>query len=295
MLLALVLGVVATFVNAQTIVPVYWPFSAASQSAAMVRNLVDSANGQQNKYQFVFTHKPGAGGTIAAQSVLAEKNLAVLVSSSSFYVRPLLFNESHEVDQFNMTNTLCMNQPLAIFSKTISSITDARGRQITSGINPGSITQLVNEAIRANNKDIRIIDVPYKGTPEATSDMLGGHIDGSVDYTGKSTFARFPAEVKVVGITGTKDYPRMPTFKSQKIKGLDNVVASFYIFVPANVSKSQQEELSQIFYTAYNDGVKDKCEEDYGVIQKTPFTQLEKLNQNTQQFWQLTTKNLTKQ
>lgn len=280
---------------AQQIVPVYWPFSIAGQSAMMAKSLADSANRRQTKYRFIFTHRPGAGGAVAALSTLGDKDLAILVSSSSFYIRPLLFNESHEVEKFNMINTICVNQPLALFSKNISNINEARGRKITSGIAPGSITQLVNEAIRANNPDINIVDIAYKGTPEATSDMLGGHIDGSVDFTGKLTFARFPAGVNVLGITGTKNFPNMTTFASQKIKGLENVVASFYVFVPNTVSREQQQELSKILYDAFDEHVRDKCEEDYGTIQKTPFDQLERLHQSTYQFWRTTTKTIKKQ
>ena len=56
-----------------------WPWaSGAGGVATMMRHLVNAANQQQDKYQFVFTQKLGAGGTIAANHVLSSNSLAVI-------------------------------------------------------------------------------------------------------------------------------------------------------------------------------------------------------------------------
>ena len=70
--------------GAEQTVSVVWPFSPYGASATIVRQLIENANAQQNKYHFIFENKPGAGGYIAASTVTNSRELAVLVSTTSF-------------------------------------------------------------------------------------------------------------------------------------------------------------------------------------------------------------------
>lgn len=295
-LLALIMAMsLLTTAHAQKTVPVVWGFSAASGQANMVRSIIDSANAQQNKYQFVFTHKPGAGGSLAARTVLESNDLVVLASSSSFYIRPLLYKDSHNVDDFNLVTLYCVGQPLSIFSKKIDRLSVVKNKEISIGILPGSITTLVTSAIKRENPDIKILEVPYKGTPEATSDMLGGHIDGSVDFIGTSVFARFGNDIKVLGITGTRSINGHPTFQSLGVKGLENVTADWTISVNKSVDLVTRQELNRIFNNAVNDRTKHFCEDDFGQISKPAFNQIDSINQANKQRWEKLTAGLARE
>lgn len=296
-LLTLILAVfisIAAHATPQT-VQVVWPFSISSQQANLLRAMIENANQQQNKYQFIFISKPGAGGSIAANVVADATDLTILASSSSFYIRPQLYKDSHDIEKFNMVGSMCLAQPLAIFSKKLDKLSDKNG-QITLGILPGSITALATRMLVNSNPGISILEVPYKGTPEATSDMLGGHIDGSVDFIGTSVTARFGPDIKVLGMTGNRSMNGYKTFQSLGVKGVDKLVVDFYLFANKKVDPSTREELNLIFKNTYKDPkVIFACEDDFGQVVYIPFNRVDKVNEEQKAKWKAFTATFTKE
>ena len=294
-ILVLLAMMVASIAHAQKTVNVVWPFAVGSPQANMVRTMIESANSQQEKYQFVFLHKPGAGGAVAANNVTESKDLALLASTSSFYVRPLLYKDSHNVDDFNMVTLVCAAQPLAIFSKKINSFSMTNGRDVSLGVIPGSITTLVTRTIKRENTDIRVLEVPYKGTTEATTDMLGGHIDGSVDFIGTSSTSRFGNDIKVLGITGKRQINGYPTFQSLKVYGLENVTNDYFYFVNKSVDVATRQELNRILSNSYTEKTRFFCEDDFGQLVKTPYTQVDEIHKSNKVRWEKLTSGVIKE
>lgn len=282
---------ICTSANAQKNIEVVWPFSVASTQAQMVRALIENANNTQKKYNFVFLHKPGAGGSIAALYVKEAKNTAILASTSSFYIRPKLFKDSHHVDDFSMISTFCENQPLAIFSKKIDNL-NINNNGITIGVIPGSITTLVTRSISRENNHVKIIEIPYKGTPEATSDMLGGHIDGSVDFIGNSTMGRLGKDVRVVALTGNRSINGLNTFESLKIKGLTQITNDYFIFTRKTMDIELKNELTVLLSKVLLGNVAKFCEDDYGQIPKNTSFNLDNLHIANENRWKSITNGL---
>jgi hypothetical protein len=251
----------------------------------MIRALLNTANTQQEKYTFVFTSKPGAGGSVAANTVASSTDLTILASSSSFYIRPLLYIASHDVEKFDMIASVCVGQPLAIFSKKLSSLSDISGNDITIGVIPGSITTLVARSLKIENPGLLLREIPYKGTPEATIDMLGGHIDSSVDFIGKNTRSKIGDNVNILGITGTRNFQNHATFSSMNIKGSAEIVNDYYFYVNSTVSEIVQLEINKILISASGEKVKELCEDEFGTVVKAPHTQLHKLNSSNKDKW----------
>lgn len=294
-ILILLAMMLTSMVYAQKTVHVVWPFAIGSPQANMVRTIIDSANSQQGKYQFVFLHKPGAGGAVAAYTVAESKDLSLLASTSSFYIRPLLYKDSHNVDDFNMVTLVCSAQPLSILSKKINRLSDAQGREVALGVIPGSITTLVTRTIKRENADIKVLEVPYKGTPEATTDMLGGHIDGSVDFIGTSVTSRFGTDIKVLGITGKRQINGYPTFQSLKIYGLENVTNDYFYFVNKSVDVDTRQELNRILTNSYTEKTKSLCEDDFGQLVKTPYTQVDEIHKSNKVRWEKLTSGIIRE
>jgi tripartite-type tricarboxylate transporter receptor subunit TctC len=292
----ILLSLFSMVAKAEQTVNVVWAFSPYGGSATLIRQMIENANTQQNKYRFIFDNRPGAGGYIAASAVTISRDLAVLVSTTSFYVRPNLFKESHDPQTFSLLQELCGRQPLAMYSKKYAQVSDIVGREVSVGMNNGSITQLVERTVQANTKT-SFIEIAYKGTPEATTDMLGGHVDTSVDFLGPMTLARFSEQdhVHVLGITGEKDFPGFKTFKSQNVKGLDQLVHAHYIFVKSNVGEDVKKELAGIFTTAIGDNVRKTCVDDFGTIDKLSYSAAEKLHQANIAKWAQFTKGMERQ
>jgi tripartite-type tricarboxylate transporter receptor subunit TctC len=292
----ILLSLVAVMAKAEQTVNVVWPFSPYGASSTIVRQMIENANSQQNKYRFIFDNRTGAGGYIAALAVTNSRDLAVLVSTTSFYVRPNLFKESHDPQTFSLLGEVCGKQPLAIYSKKYTRAADLIGKEVSVGINNGSITQLVPRTVQANAKT-SFLEIPYRGTPEATTDMLGGYLDASVDFLGPMTLARFSEQdrVHVLGITGEKDFPGFTTFKSQNVKGLEQIVHTHYIFVKRNVSEDVKKELAGIFAAGIGDNVRKTCVADFGVIEKLPYAATEKTHQANIARWEQFTKGMERQ
>ena len=291
-LTALSLACAVSVASAKQTVLVSWGFSATATQAVLFRNLLDNANAQQSKYNFVFNHKPGAGGSIAANTVDSSTELAVLATSSSFYIRPLLYKESHNVDNFSMVGTICQGQPLAIFSKKLDSLSAAQQRSVTIGVLPGSITTLLTRTLTRENPALSLMEVPYKGTPEAMNDMMGGHTDGAVEFINKFYTDRFGTDVKVLGITGDRSINGLPTFRSLGFSGLGGVTVDFPLFVKASVPIEVQQELAGIFAAANGDSVKSVCIDDFGTPSSMPFGQLKSFNDASKTKWQKLTQGI---
>jgi tripartite-type tricarboxylate transporter receptor subunit TctC len=169
-----------------------------------------------------------------------------------------------------------------------------RNRTVTVGNNPGAITQLFTQILARSNPDIKFTEVPYKGTVEGIMDMLGGHIDTSVDLG--TNINKLAEGVSVVGITGTRSLPKMPSFASQRVRGVENLTIGYYIFVPANVDTETARSLSQIFnVAALTDAAQQVCSNESGVVEITPFDRIDQVNRANVIRWQSITKGVEKQ
>jgi tripartite-type tricarboxylate transporter receptor subunit TctC len=277
-------------------VQVVWPFASGSAQAAVTRNLVESANQQQDKYQFVFVNRPGAGGVIAANYVASAPTLTLLSNTSSFYTRPLLYHESYNPEDFRVVSTICLNTPVAIIARKYTSFDQLKKQNATVGVIPGSITQVLTQLIMQHNPEVKFTEIPYKGTIEATTDMLGGHVDASVDFMSVGNLARLPSDAKVIGISGTRSIGAAPSFQSLKIKGLDDLVMSFYIFAPKTLDPLIAQDLNRIFNNAINSNtVQTSCNNENGITVSTPYSELDQLHRHNQDQWRKLTQGIPKQ
>jgi tripartite-type tricarboxylate transporter receptor subunit TctC len=279
---------------AQSVVSVIWPYSISVTDVQVIQRLIDTANNQQNRYRFIFLNKPGAGGTIAANDVLNNPQLSILVNTASMYTRPLLYNDSYDPEQFSMINTLCVNSPIVMFSKRYRSLAETTGKEITVGINAGAVTQVLTKTITKNNTAMQLVEIPYKGTAAAAMDMMGGQIDASVGWLPESK--RMDKNTHIIGMTGTNNFGQGQTFGQQGIRGLDTMLNSIYIFSRSNLPESTKKDLSRIFYKAMRDNqVQTACQADYGQTVETPYNQLEHLHHSQMVLWARLTQGMPRQ
>jgi len=288
--LALFLGSASADIKTVNVV---WPFSPGSQQANMVRNLIESANKNQSKYKFIFLSKPGAGGSIAANYVKDSSEISILSSTDSFYIRPGLYENSHNTSDFSLVGLVCAGQPLGLYTQTKTELSQLKNREFTIGIIQGSITNLVSQSFLKNNSSFRAREVFYRGTVEATQDLVGGHIDMSVDLMGENVLSQFN-NIKVLGITGTENRANFQTLKSLGIQGLDKLVVNYYLFVRSNLTDDLQEEFYKILNPMTVTSVQTLCEKDLGKLESKSRPDLKVMHLNNQQYWKSQTKDITK-
>jgi len=198
-LVAVTLGLAATAVAAQDSkswpdkpVHIVVPLTAGSATDVMAR-LLAARLGEQLGQPFIVDNKPGAGGTIGTAAVARAKpdGYTLLVQSSSYTVTPITYpNTPYDTqrDLAGVTPLGLLPQALVIspahgIDKGIDSvqalIAAAKARPGTlnyGSAGVGTANQLNAERFRIG-AGIDAVHVPFKGTPEALTEVMAGRVD----------------------------------------------------------------------------------------------------------------------
>ncbi len=164
------------------------PFTAGSATDAVAR-IVSERLGTQLGYTIVIENRPGAGGTIgmAVASKANPDGYTLLVHSSSYTVTPSTYpNAPYDTLRDFAGITPLANLPNVLViapSKNIRSV-----KELIAGAKakPGSLTYAsagAGSATHLNAERFRLgagldgVHVPFKGTPEALTEIISGRID----------------------------------------------------------------------------------------------------------------------
>lgn len=181
-LLAILLATLSMTAMAKENITMAYSFGAGDSAANWYRTVAKEANQLQNKYNFIFDAKPGAGGTIAANYTLANPNDSLWVNSSAGFLRPLLFPEgAYNIDEFRTILPKCSN-PFVVASSKYKNWKevprDAKLSIATTGL--GTSTHLVALEIAKNYPNMTV--VPFKSAAEAVQNLIGGNVDFFVSF-----------------------------------------------------------------------------------------------------------------
>ena len=235
------------------------PFTAGSGTDLIARTVADTM-GKSMGQPIIIENKPGAGGTIAAGQVAKGEadGYTVLVHSSGHALNPAIYSTMGYDTLKDLTgitplaalpNVLVVN-PAKGWKSVADLVAAAKARPgqlnyASAGV--GSATHLNAEKFRLQ-AGIEALHVPYKGTPEAMTNVIGGSNDwffaplasalplvkdGKLQALAVSTPARSPA------------LPQVPTTVEAGVAGSDYtfwvgmIVASN---TPAPVVKRLHEE-----------------------------------------------------
>jgi tripartite-type tricarboxylate transporter receptor subunit TctC len=167
------------------IIIAFTPGSATDVIARSVSNELSAKLGQP----VIIENKPGAGGTIAAALVAKAPpdGYTLLVNSSGHTVSPWIYgNLPYDTAKDLMGVTLLARQPnIMVVSpsrgwKTAADVVKKAkaepGKMAFASAGVGSATHINGEKFKAA-AGIDILHVPYKGTPEALNDVMGGRVD----------------------------------------------------------------------------------------------------------------------
>lgn len=235
------------------------PFTAGSGTDLIARTVADTMSKSMGQ-PVVIENKPGAGGTIAASQVAKGEadGYTVLVHSSGHALNPAIYSTlaydtlkdlSGITPLAALPNVLVVN-PAKGWKSVADLVAAAKakpGQLNYASAGVGSATHLNAEKFRLQ-AGIEALHVPYKGTPEAMTNVIGGSNDwffaplasalplvkdGKLQALAVSTPARSPA------------LPQVPTTVEAGVAGSDYtfwvgmIVASN---TPAAVVKRLHEE-----------------------------------------------------
>lgn len=230
-------------------VKVIVPFSPGGGADTLIRIMVPVLS-EQWKQALIVENHPGASGLIGAN----------LVAQSPADGYTLLMGSTAAVTEKNIGQFA----PVALVSASPYIVTMNPGLKINSireliayaKANPGklrfgssgqgSASHLAGELF-ASMANVDILHVPYKGTGQALTDLLAGHID--VIFAPAQTVMSQIESGKLIGLaqTGSKRSDALPSIPTVSESGLSgySAVGWFGLFAPAKTPQPVVQKLNQ--------------------------------------------------
>lgn len=239
------------------IVTLVAPFAPGGGADQLAREFAHFAQSRVPGTTFVVENKPGANGAIAARHVARQKPdgaTLLLGTSSTHALGPLIAkaDPASIVKEFSPVTLLATTaNALAVASTSKwNSLDDflreARQHALTYGtFGAGSSAHLYG-LILAQSAGAQLSHVPYKGSSQAVTDLLGGHIDAVFLTSSALESLSRDGKVKVLGVTGktrTSVFPDAKTFEEQGVAHLD-FSGWFGVFAPAGTPLPLRETIA---------------------------------------------------
>jgi tripartite-type tricarboxylate transporter receptor subunit TctC len=238
------------------------PFAAGGGGDVVARMLAQRLQERINN-PIVVENKTGAGGNIGSDFVLkSPPDGYTLLNMSSTYpiqaaVSKLPFDPIGDMQPIIMVS----RDPVVLLVNVSSALKDAKDLHAAAVKNPGkltygsagvgSIAHLGMEEL-AHVMGIKLVHVPYKGSSQAFTDVLGGQVDmmlTSATFSGPHIKG---GRVRGLGIAGTQRMPTLgevPTFEEQGFKGyhvVDWKAVAGPKGIPAEVVAFLNRELNEV-------------------------------------------------
>lgn len=290
-LLLLALMVSSHMAVAAETINIVWGFNIGSNQANTIRIMIDELNRSQNKYQFVLVSRPGAGGTIAANSVATSPQNTLVSMSSSFIIRPYFETKepTHNLDNFAPILIQGSGSPLVFVSskyQNIEQVLAARDLNIgVSGI--GSVSHLAANVIANKNRNIQVVN--FKNMLDAATAAAGGHVDVAVGFGPDIQPLVDAKKLRVLGYTGTTDLPGYQNMLLIKhgFKDAANLTANYAIFASREMDPVRRDELHALLIRAnFRPAVIDSYNRDYLNVSAFNLAQSAEWYNNERKFWQ---------
>lgn len=246
------LMVMTSVAMARENVTILYSWGPGDSMANINRTLAREATNLQDKYNFLFDTKPGAGGTLAALHVGKTPN-HILSTSSAFFIRPVVYpNESYDISKYTtlITEYEC---PMAITSGKYKSWAEVpRDRPLnigTSGL--GVTTHLAANQIVARMPNVQV--VPFKATSEALLAAAQGEIAFHVGFLSEpeSWQTSDKGRVNVLGITGNRAVKQyQPLVRQGFDPVLSDMAVPFHLVIPVDTPEEKAREWREILVRA---------------------------------------------
>jgi tripartite-type tricarboxylate transporter receptor subunit TctC len=211
------------------------------------------------KQPVVIENRPGASNTIAADVMLAspaDGYTLLLGNVTSHAIAPHLLRLRFDpIKDFApialvavVPNVLIVND--AVPAKTprelVAAMKAKPGAYRFASSGAGSTQHLAGEALKlASNVDI--VHIPYKGSSQAITDLMGGHVEVNFDTLPSAITQIKAGRVKALAVTTTHrsaQLPDVPTLAEAGIPGID--VSTWYaLYAPAKTPKLVVDRLQK--------------------------------------------------
>jgi len=263
------------------IVP-YPPGQASDQITRMVADKVSQAIGQP----IVVDNKPGAGGNlgteIGAKSPADGYTMTIGTAAlpiSKLVYKKLTFDPINDFNGITLMTTmpLVLVVPPALKVNTVAELVEYTkknpGKVNFASSGTGTSHQLAGEMFK-QYAGVDITHVPYKGSPPAHVDLMGGSVDLMFDNIVAVGPLVKSGKLKALAVTSKTRSSTLPNVPTMQESGYPNIeaVAWFGVLVPKGTPKGIVNRLNKEFVAALAiPEIKSKLEESGAqVIASTP-------------------------
>ena len=251
------------------------PFAAGGGGDVVARLLAQRLTERVN-VPVVVENRTGAGGNIGSDFVLKSPpdGYTLLNMSSSYPIQAAVSKVPYDPIGDMQPIVMVSRDPVVLLVNPASPLKNAKDLEATARRTPdkltygsagvGSIAHLGMEEL-AHIIGVKLVHVPYKGTSQAFTDLLGNSVDMMLTSATFSAPQIKGGKVRGLGIAGTQRAPTMPdvpTFEEQGYKGY-NVVDWKAVAgprgIPPDVVAFLNKELNEILRSK---AVTDKFESE---------------------------------
>ncbi|MGA2568717.1 MAG: tripartite tricarboxylate transporter substrate binding protein [Pseudolabrys sp.] len=211
-------------------------------------------------------NRPGAGGNLAAAAVAksAPDGYTLLVSFTSHTINATLYpnlpfdpvTDFTPISKIANVPSLLVGNPKLPAQNLNELIALAKAKPDTLSIAIGGIgssLHLAGEQLKMMT-GVRILDVPYKGTAPALTDVLGGQVDMMFISLVTGSAQVRAGKLRAYGVTSAARQPSFPDLPAigEVVKGFEST-AWFGVFGPAKLPADVTGKLNAAIVAALND------------------------------------------
>jgi tripartite-type tricarboxylate transporter receptor subunit TctC len=245
-------------------VRIFVPYPAGGAVDILTRTLGDTVSRQWGQ-GIVVENRPGAGGVIASQALVASPpdgyTLIVVASghpTNSFLYAKLPYDTFKDFTPITLLasspNILLVraDSPFKTLADMIAAAKAKPGSLSFAHSGTGTSTHLAGELLKSLAK-IDITAVPYKGGAPAINDMLGGQVPMSINNGPESVGQLAAGTVRALAVTTAKRASFLPDVPSmaETVPGYDTEVW-WGLLGPAGMPPDVVTKLSHDFVAALN-------------------------------------------
>jgi tripartite-type tricarboxylate transporter receptor subunit TctC len=214
------------------------PFAPGGSTDVVARILADKLQGEL-KQAFVVENRPGAGGNIGAD-VVAKSNpdgytllmgTTGVLAINNYLYKDMPFDPQRDFAPVSytslITNILVVNAnvPAKNVAELVALAKAKPGELTFASSGAGSSTHLSAELFKSM-AGVDIVHVPYKGSSQAITDLMAGHVTMLVDNAPSSLPYVQQGKLRALAVTSLKRMPGLPdvpTLDEAGVKGYESL------------------------------------------------------------------------
>jgi tripartite-type tricarboxylate transporter receptor subunit TctC len=230
------------------------PGSATDQVARLAGQQLQ----EELKQPFVVENKPGAQGAIAAEAVArsAPDGYTLLVTTNTpqaanvSLFKKLAYDPVKDfapIARLGTTSFMLMVRP-DFPAKTLKEfLAHARTQSGKLSAGYGSSGSQVSLALLKSMRGFEVVEAPYKGIPQAITDVMGGTLHFTFVDLGNALAQAKGGKLRGLAVTSAKRTPLAPDLPAiaEELKGYE-LIAWFALMAPAGTPKEVVQRLHEV-------------------------------------------------